>query len=57
MEVNLEKLVYVSSAGLRVLNIAHKRGMEKGRFEISHAKGTVLNVFEATGFSSVLNII
>ena len=57
VEVSLEKLAYVSSAGLRVLVAAHKRVKDKGRFEISHVNGTVLDVFEATGFSILLNIV
>lgn len=57
VEVNLENLAYVSSAGLRVLHAAHKRVKGKGRLEISHANGTVLDVFESTGFSSYLNIV
>ena len=57
VEVNLEKLAYVSSAGLRVLIAVHKRVNGKGRLEISHVTGTVLDVFEATGFSGLLNII
>ena len=57
VEVNLEKLAYVSSAGLRVFHAAHKRVKGKGRLEISHANGAVLDVFEATGFPNFLNII
>ena len=57
VEVNLESLAYVSSAGLRVLHATHKRVKGKGRLEISHANGTVLDVFESTGFSSYLTII
>ena len=57
VEVNLEKLAYVSSAGLRVLLAAHKRVNGKGKLDISHVNGTVLDVFEATGFSVLLNII
>ena len=51
------KVAYVSSAGLRVLVSTYKRVMDKGGFEISHVNGTVLDVFEATGFSKLLNII
>ena len=57
VEVNLEKLAYVSSAGLRVLIATHKRVMDKGRLEISHANGTVLDVLEATRFTTLLNMI
>lgn len=57
VEVNLESLAYVSSAGLRVLHATHKRVKGKGKLVISHANGTVLDVFESTGFSSYLTII
>lgn len=57
VEVNLEKLAYISSAGLRVLHSTHKRVKGKGKLEISHANGTVLDVFESTGFSGYMNII
>ena len=57
VEVNLENRAYVSSAGLRVLHSTHKRVKGKGTLVISHANGTVLDVFESTGFSSYLNIV
>lgn len=57
VEVDLENLAYVSSAGLRVLHSTHKRVKGKGKLVISHANGTVLDVFESTGFSSYLNIV
>ncbi|MBU5462017.1 STAS domain-containing protein [Lachnoclostridium sp. MSJ-17] len=57
VEINLEKLAYISSAGLRVLHSNHKRVKGKKTMLISHANGTVLDIFESTSFSSFLNLI
>ena len=57
VEVNMENLAYISSAALRVLHSTHKRVKGSGKLLISHANGTVLDVFESTGFSSFLNFI
>lgn len=55
--LNLEKLDYVSSAGLRVILVASK--LLKGRhgeLKICHANGVVEEVLEASGFNSLLHI-
>jgi anti-sigma B factor antagonist len=57
VEVNLKDLSYISSAGLRVLHSTHKRIKGTGKLIISNANGTVLDVFESTGFSKFLNIV
>ena len=58
VEVDMEKLAYISSAGLRVLHSTHKRLKSTGkRLLISHASGMVLDVFESTGFASFLELI
>ena len=57
VEVNLENLEYISSAGLRVLHSTHKRVRASKTMLISHATGTVLDIFESTGFSAFLNLI
>lgn len=57
IEVNMEQLAYISSAGLRVLHATHKRVKGSKTLLISHASGTVLDVFESTGFSSFLNLV
>ncbi len=57
IEVNMEKLAYISSAGLRVLHSTHKRVKGSKTLLISNATGTVLDIFESTGFSSFLNLI
>ena len=49
-----EKLVYVSSAGLRVLLTAHKR--MKGAMKLIKVTELVMEVLEMTGFADVWGI-
>ena len=49
-----EELVYVSSAGLRILLAAHKR--MKGAMKLTHVSELVMEVFEMTGFADVWTI-
>lgn len=50
-------LSYLSSAGLRVLLAAHKRFAKSGGgLTIRRANESVLDVFEMTGFSDILNL-
>ena len=51
---NCEKLVYVSSAGLRVLLTAHKRML--GGMKLTNVCELVMEVFERTGFADVWEI-
>ena len=46
-----EKLVYISSAGLRVLLTAHKR--MKGNMKLINVSELVMEVLEMTGFADV----
>ena len=46
-----EKLVYVSSAGLRVLLTVHKR--MKGAMKLTKVNELVMEVFEMTGFADI----
>lgn len=48
---DFEKLVYVSSAGLRVLLTAHKR--MKGAMKLTNVGELVMEVLEMTGFADV----
>ena len=48
---NCEKLIYVSSAGLRVLLTAHKR--MKGAMKLTNLSELVMEVLEMTGFADV----
>lgn len=57
-ELDFEKLVYVSSAGLRVLLMGEKTAKSKGcKLTISHVSPDVLEVFEMTGFSNMLTLV
>ena len=49
-----EKLVYISSAGLRVLLTAHKR--MKGEVKLRGVNEVVMEVLEMTGFADILVI-
>ena len=54
---NFENLEYISSAGLRVvLVIAKKLKPVNGQMLISNLKGVVKEVFEISGFTSLLQI-
>lgn len=54
--VDLAQLDYVSSAGLHVFHLAAKRMAEaKGNIILCAPKPTVKQVFDITGFSSILN--
>ena len=53
---DFSKVDYISSAGLRVLLFAQKAMYSKGSLKVTHANELVKEVFEVTGFASVLNI-
>ena len=53
---DFEKLEYISSAGLRVLLSAQKAMDTKGRMKVTGVNEAVMEIFEITGFSDVLNI-
>ncbi len=55
--INFENLEYISSAGLRVvLVIAKKLKSVNGQVLISNLKGVVKEVFDISGFTSILQI-
>lgn len=53
---DMEKLEYVSSAGLRVILAAQKKMSKIGSFKIVSVCDTVMEVFEITGFADILTI-
>lgn len=55
--VDMEKLEYISSAGLRVLLSMQKTMDRQGTLEIRHVNDIVREVFEITGFSDILTIV
>ena len=53
---DLEKLEYISSAGLRVLLAAQKVMNKQGTMVIRNANEEIKEVFTITGFSDILTI-
>ena len=54
--LDLSELVYMSSAGLRVLLITQKRMNRQGRMKLIHVNDMLMEIFEVTGFSQFLTI-
>ena len=55
--VDMSRLTYVSSAGLRVLLKAQKAMNIQGKMTIKNAADpTIMNVFQTTGFNEILQI-
>lgn len=56
--LNMQKLDYISSAGLRVLKILHMLMKKKGgNLSLTHVNKMVMEVFEMTGFVGLLRIM
>ena len=53
---DLEKLEYISSAGLRVLLAMQKLMNQQGEMVLQNVNEAVMEVFEVTGFSDILRI-
>ena len=53
---DFEKLEYLSSAGLRILLVAQKLMNKQGKMVLRHVNPSVMEVFEITGFSNILEI-
>ena len=56
IELDFEKLEYISSAGLRVLLSLIKEMEDRGEFKVKNVTPEVMDVFEVTGFINFLNI-
>ena len=54
LNINCKKLVYLSSAGLRVLLVAHKK--MNGKMKLTNVGELVMEVLELTGFADILTI-
>ncbi|MBR5420215.1 MAG: STAS domain-containing protein [Lachnospiraceae bacterium] len=55
--MDFEELEYISSAGLRALLLGHKTAMSKGgSMTIRNVNEDVMEIFEDTGFSDILDI-
>lgn len=56
LELDFDKLEYLSSAGLRVILAAQKTMNKQGKLVIRHVNETIMEVFEVTGFIDILTI-
>lgn len=56
LALDMKKLDYISSAGLRVLLAAHRIMDKQGKMTILNANESVMEIFEVTGFSDILTI-
>ena len=55
--LDMKGIDYISSAGLRVLLVAQKQANSKNRkLELTGVNGSVKDVLDMTGFSSILTI-
>ena len=54
--LDLKKLEYISSAGLRVLLGAQKKMQKIGSMKVKNVREEVMEVFEMTGFADILTI-
>lgn len=55
--LDLEKLDYISSAGLRVLLSTQKTMNERGIMTVKNVNSTIMEIFEVTGFTDILTIV
>ena len=54
--LNFEKTRYMSSAGLRILLATAKKLKGKGELKISNLNDMIEEVFEISGFNTILNV-
>ena len=54
--LDLSELIYVSSAGLRVILATQKIMNKQGSMKVINVQDIVMEVFEATGFVDILTI-
>lgn len=54
LTLDLEKLEYISSAGLRVVLSTQKMMMSAGSMTVTNVSDSVMEVFNITGFADIL---
>ncbi len=54
--LDLGKLEYMSSAGLRLLLSSQKQMSKQGTMKVIHVNEVIMDIFEVTGFSDILTI-
>ncbi len=56
LTLDVAKLEYISSAGLRVFLFAQKTMSKQGSMTVKNVSEEVMEIFEVTGFSDILTI-
>lgn len=56
LTIDMKDLVYVSSAGLRVILAAQKQMNRTGKLVIRNVCSSIMEVFRITGFTDILTI-
>lgn len=54
--LNFEKLIYISSAGLRVLLKFYKKMITRNGMKVIHANENIMEVLDMTGFTDFLTV-
>ena len=54
--LDFAEVEYISSAGLRVLLSTHKTMSKKGSMALRNVSDDIMEIFDVTGFSDILNI-
>lgn len=55
--IDLKGVDYISSAGLRVILLAQKMMNNQGSLTVANVNSDIMETFELTGFTDILNII
>lgn len=56
LEFDFSRLLYLSSAGMRVILSAQKTMNRQGKMRITHVSDMVMEIFEAAGFDTIMDI-
>lgn len=56
LTLDIEEVEYISSAGLRVLLSSQKKMTKLGSLKVTNVRAEVMEVFEVTGFTDILEI-
>lgn len=56
LTLDIEEVEYISSAGLRVILAAQKKMDKLGSMKVINVRAEVMEVFELTGFTDILEI-
>jgi len=55
--LDLEKVTYISSIGLRVILEFQKRMEQQGKMQVVNVRSEIMEIFKIIGFDKVLNIV